>query len=57
MAQGSSASQTYVSWQAAAEKGKMIADQSKKARTTAIQTTPTEQASEPPSDAFTMQRW
>ncbi len=34
-------------------KGKTVAGQSKKARTTTIQTTPTEQASEPPSDAFT----
>jgi hypothetical protein len=30
-----------------------VAEQSKKARTTTIQTTPAEQASEPPSDAFT----
>jgi hypothetical protein len=35
------------------EKGKTVAEQSKKARTTTIQTPPTEQASEPPPDAFT----
>ena len=35
------------------EKGKAVAEQSKKARTTIIQTTATEQASEPPSDAIT----
>ena len=35
------------------EKGKTVAEQSKKARTTTIQTTPAEQASKPPSDAFT----
>ena len=36
-----------------AEKGKTVAEQSKKARTTTIQTTPTKQVSEPPSDVFT----
>ena len=35
------------------EKGKTVAEQTKKARTTAIQTTSAEQASEPPSDVFT----
>jgi hypothetical protein len=35
------------------EKGKTVAEQSKKACTTTIQTTPAEQASESPSDVFT----
>ena len=34
------------------QKGKTVAEQSKKARTTTIPTTPAEQTSEPPSDAF-----
>ena len=34
-------------------KGKTVAEQSKKTRTTTIQTTPAEQASECPSDSFT----
>ena len=45
--------QTDHSGKSKPEKGKTVAEQSKKARTTTIQTTPTEQASEPPSDAFT----
>ena len=39
------------------DKGKTVTEQSKKARTTTMQTTPTEQAPEPPSDVFTTGWW